>query len=138
MSHLHLVALIVRDYDPAIDFFVNVLGFELAEDSPSVTNDGRPKRWVVVRPPGAETGMLLARADGDEQLAAVGNQFAGRVGLFLRVDDFEVTYERMQAAGVRFVRPPRQEPYGTVAVFLDLEGNRWDLLGNARMLPAAY
>ena len=138
MSHLHLVALIVRDYDPAIDFFVNVLGFELAEDSPSVTNDGRPKRWVVVRPPGAETGMLLARADGDEQLAAVGNQFAGRVGLFLRVDDFEITYERMQAAGVRFVRPPRQEPYGTVAVFLDLEGNRWDLLGNARMLPAAY
>ena len=98
MSHLHLVALIVRDYDPAIDFFVNVLGFELAEDSPSVTNDRRPKRWVVVRPPGAKTGMLLARADGDEQLAAVGHQFAGRVGLFLRVDAFEATYRRMQSA----------------------------------------
>jgi len=130
-GHIHLFALIVREYDPAIDFFVNVLGFELAEDSPSLTNDGRAKRWVVVRPPGATTGILLARADGDEQLAAVGNQFAGRVGLFLRVDDFAVTYERMMAAGVRFVRPPRQEAYGTVAVFLDLEGNRWDLLGPA-------
>ena len=115
----------------AITFFVNVLGFELAEDSPSVTNDGRAKRWVVVRPPGAETGMLLARADGDEQLATVGVQFAGRVGLFLRVDDFETTYQRMKAAGVQFVRPPREEPYGKVAVFLDLEGNRWDLLGPA-------
>jgi catechol 2,3-dioxygenase-like lactoylglutathione lyase family enzyme len=131
MSHFHLVALIVRDYDPAIAFFVNVLGFELAEDSPSLTNDGRPKRWVVVRPSGGETGILLARADGEEQLAAVGNQFAGRVGMFLRVDDFDATYQRMQAAGVRFVKPPRQEAYGMVAVFLDLEGNRWDLLGPA-------
>ena len=129
MSHLHLVALIVREYDPAIDFFVNVLQFELVEDVPSLTNDGRPKRWVVVRPRGATTGILLARADGDRQAAIVGDQFAGRVGLFLRVDDFEVTYRRMISAGVQFVSAPRTEPYGRVAVFLDIEGNRWDLLG---------
>ena len=140
MSHLHLVGVIVREYDPAIRFFVNVLGFELAEDVPSLTNDGRPKRWVVVRPPGAVTGILLARADGEQQTATAGNQFAGRVGLFLRVDDFEATYARMLAAGVSFVRQPRIEPYGTVAVFLDCEGNRWDLLGPAaksREMPAA-
>jgi catechol 2,3-dioxygenase-like lactoylglutathione lyase family enzyme len=131
--HLHLFALMVRDYDPAIDFFINVLGFELAEDSPSLTNDGREKRWVVVRPRGADTGILLARADGQEQLAAVGNQFAGRVGLFLRVDDFDDAFGRLQGAGVRFVRPPRREPYGMVAVFLDIEGNRWDLLGPAQV-----
>lgn len=129
MTQLELVALVIRDYDRAIRFFVDVLGFELVEDSPSVTNDGRPKRWVVVRPPGAVTGILLARADGDRQSAVVGEQFAGRVGLFLRVDDFAATYARMVAAGVTFVRPPREEPYGEVAVFLDLEGNRWDLLG---------
>ena len=129
MSNLELVALIVRDYDPAIRFFVDVLGFELAEDVPSLTNDGRPKRWVVVRPAGAATGLLLARADGDHQAEVVGHQFAGRVGLFLRVDDFAATYERMVAAGVRFVAEPRLEAYGRVAVFLDLEGNRWDLLG---------
>jgi catechol 2,3-dioxygenase-like lactoylglutathione lyase family enzyme len=129
MSHLELVALIVRDYDPAIRFFVDVLRFELVEDTPSLTNDGRPKRWVVVRPPGGQTGLLLARADGDEQLAAAGQQFAGRVGLFLRVDDFEPAYRRMVNAGVRFIRPPRDEAYGRIAVFLDLEGNRWDLLG---------
>jgi catechol 2,3-dioxygenase-like lactoylglutathione lyase family enzyme len=131
MSHLELVALIVREYDPAIDFFVNVLQFELVEDSPSLTNDGRPKRWVVVRPVGGHTGILLARADGDRQLSVVGEQFAGRVGLFLRVDDFEAAYARMIAAGVRFVTAPRVEPYGKVAVFLDIEGNRWDLLGRA-------
>jgi catechol 2,3-dioxygenase-like lactoylglutathione lyase family enzyme len=127
--HLDLVALVVRDYDPAIDFFVNVLRFELVEDTPSLTNDGRPKRWAVVRPPGASTGILLARADGERQAAVVGQQFAGRVGFFLRVDDFDASYERMRAAGVSFITPPRVEPYGTVAVFLDLEGNRWDLLG---------
>jgi catechol 2,3-dioxygenase-like lactoylglutathione lyase family enzyme len=129
MSHLHLVALVVRDYDAAIRFFVDVLQFELVEDTPSLTNDGRPKRWVVVRPGGGGTGILLARADGDRQTAIVGGQFAGRVGMFLRVDDFEHAYQRMLAAGVRFVSPPRQESYGRVAVFLDLEGNRWDLLG---------
>lgn len=129
MANLELVALVVRDYDPAIRFFVDVLQFELVEDTPSLTNDGRPKRWVVVRPMGAKTGILLARADGEEQAKAIGQQFAGRVGLFLRVDDFNASYRRMAAAGVRFVSAPRAEPYGTVAVFLDLEGNRWDLLG---------
>ena len=129
MPHLELVALIVRDYEPAIDFFVNALGFELVEDSPSLTNDGRPKRWVVVRPKGAQTGILLARADGERQAAIAGEQFAGRVGLFLRVDDFDAQYTRMAAAHVEFVSPPRVEAYGKLAVFLDLEGNRWDLLG---------
>ena len=129
MPHLELVALIVRDYDAAIRFFVDVLQFDLVEDTPSLTNDGRPKRWVVVRPPSAQTGILLARADGDGQGSAVGQQFAGRVGLFLRVDDFEAAYARMRAAGVQFVSGPRDEPYGQLAVFLDLEGNRWDLLG---------
>lgn len=129
MAHLELVALIVRDYDRAIAFFVDILGFDLVEDSPSTTTDGRPKRWVVVRPPDATTGILLARADGEHQMDAAGQQFAGRVGLFLRVDDFDATYARMVAAGVVFVRPPRVEPYGSVAVFLDVEGNRWDLLG---------
>jgi catechol 2,3-dioxygenase-like lactoylglutathione lyase family enzyme len=129
MSKLELVALVVRDYDAAIRFFVDVLQFELAEDTPSLTNDGRPKRWVVIRPPGGQTGILLARADGENQTRIVGQQFAGRVGLFLRVDDFDTTYQRMAAAGVQFVSPPREEPYGRVAIFLDLEGNRWDLLG---------
>ena len=129
MSQLELVALVVRDYDAAIRFFVDVLQFELVEDTPSLTNDGRPKRWVVVRPDGGRTGLLLARADGEQQANVVGQQFAGRVGLFLRVDDFDAACERMTAAGVRFVSPPRDEPYGRVAVFLDLEGNRWDLLG---------
>ena len=132
MSHLSLVALVVRDYDAAIRFFVDVLQFELVEDTPSMTNDGRPKRWVVVRPAGGQTGILLAKADGEHQRAVVGQQFAGRVGLFLRVDDFDVTYQRMIDAGVRFVSPPRDEAYGRVAVFMDLEGNRWDLLGPGR------
>jgi catechol 2,3-dioxygenase-like lactoylglutathione lyase family enzyme len=127
--HLELVAVIVEDYDSAIDFYVRSLGFELVEDSPSTTNDGRPKRWVVVRPPGAATGLLLARADGDHQRNAVGGQFAGRVGLFLRVDDFAAAYERMTSAGVEFLTSPRTEPYGQIAVFADIAGNRWDLLG---------
>jgi catechol 2,3-dioxygenase-like lactoylglutathione lyase family enzyme len=127
--HLEQLALIVDDYDSAIVFFVDVLGFELVEDSPSLTNDGRPKRWVVVRPPGAQTALLLAQADGERQEAAVGDQFAGRVGLFLRVDDFDATYERMRAAGVEFAGEPRDEPYGRVVVFGDVAGNRWDLLG---------
>jgi catechol 2,3-dioxygenase-like lactoylglutathione lyase family enzyme len=129
MAHLQLVTLIVRDYDAAIRFFVEVLRFELAEDTPSLTNDGRPKRWVVVRPVGSATGILLAKADGERQEALVGQQFAGRVGMFLRVDDFDDAYQHMRAAGVEFVSPPRDEPYGRLAVFLDLEGNRWDLLG---------
>jgi catechol 2,3-dioxygenase-like lactoylglutathione lyase family enzyme len=127
--NIELAALVVADYDEAIMFFVDALGFELVEDSPSRTNDGRPKRWVVVRPPGAETGLLLAQADGAVQGAAVGEQFAGRVGLFLRVDDFDEAYNRMRKHGVEFVTAPRSEPYGRIAVFQDLCGNRWDLLG---------
>ena len=133
--HIEQVALIIDDYDEAIRFFVDVLGFELVEDSPALTNDGRPKRWVVVRPPGATTAVLLARAEGERQARAVGDQFAGRVGLFLRVDDFEEAYGRMREAGVAFVTEPRQEPYGRVAVFLDVAGNRWDLLGPRPAAP---
>jgi catechol 2,3-dioxygenase-like lactoylglutathione lyase family enzyme len=130
--HLEQFSLIVDDYDAAIAFFVDALGFELVEDSPALTTaEGRPKRWVVVRPPGASTGLLLARADGERQTRAVGDQFAGRVGLFLRVDDFRAHYDRMRAAGVEFVTEPREEPYGQVGVFLDVSGNRWDLLGPA-------
>ena len=126
---LDLVTVIVHDYDEAISFFVDRLRFELVEDSPATTNDGRPKRWVVVRPPGATTGILLARADGDEQQSIVGRQHAGRVGFFLRVDEFETEHRRMTAAGVEFVSAPRDERYGRVAVFRDVAGNRWDLLG---------
>jgi catechol 2,3-dioxygenase-like lactoylglutathione lyase family enzyme len=129
--HLARITVIVDDYDEAIRFFTGALGFDLVEDSPSLTNDGRPKRWVVVRPPGAQTAILLARADGERQAAAVGDQMAGRVGFFLQVDDFDAAVERMTAAGVEFVAAPRAEPYGQVAVFLDLAGNKWDLLGPA-------
>jgi len=124
------IAIVVDDYDQAIRFFTEALGFELVEDSPALTTEGgRPKRWVVVRPPGAETGILLARADGERQAAAVGNQVAGRVGFFLQVEDFDATYRRMMAAGVKFVTEPRDEPYGRVTIFLDISGNRWDLIG---------
>ena len=122
--------IIVDDYDQAIEFFTGALGFELEQDSPALTTSGgRPKRWVVVRPPGARTGVLLAQADGPRQAAAVGGQAAGRVGFFLRVDDFDAAFARMTAAGVEFATAPRDEPYGRVAVFLDIAGNRWDLLG---------
>jgi catechol 2,3-dioxygenase-like lactoylglutathione lyase family enzyme len=122
MSHLELVALVVRDYDAAIRFFVDVLQFELVEDTPSLTNDGRPKRWVVVRPASGQTGILLARADGEQQMGSMGRQFAGRVGMFLRVDDFEAAYQRMVAAGVQFVSSPRDEPYGRLVCFWTLRG----------------
>jgi catechol 2,3-dioxygenase-like lactoylglutathione lyase family enzyme len=128
--HVDLVTIVVEEYDPAIAFFVDTLGFELVEDSPALTNDGRPKRWVVVRPPGAETGIVLARADSERQTAVVGNQVAGRVGFFLRVDDFDPAYERMASAGVQFITSPQaEEAYGRFAVFVDIAGNRWDLLG---------
>ena len=128
--HLERVSLIIDDYDEAIDFFVGALGFELVEDVPALTSkEGRPKRWVMVRPPGGQTGVLLAQADGERQRAAVGDQFAGRVGLFLRVEDFDAQLERMRAAGVEFLEEPRDEPYGRVAIFRDVAGNRWDLLG---------
>jgi catechol 2,3-dioxygenase-like lactoylglutathione lyase family enzyme len=129
--HLGLIAVVVSEYDPAISFFVDALGFELAEDSPALTNDGRPKRWVVVRPPGAATGLLLARADGDDQAAIAGKQAAGRVGFFLHVEDFEAAYARMASAGVQFLTTPRTETYGHVAVFADIAGNKWDLIGPA-------
>ena len=134
--YIEHTALIVDDYDDAIRFFVDVLGFDLIEDSPAVsTRDGHPKRWVVVRPPGARTGLLLAKADGERELRAVGDQYAGRVGLFLRVEDFQGSYDRMREAGVEFVGEPRDEPYGRVAVFLDVAGNRWDLLGPPPAAP---
>ena len=102
------IAIVVDDYDQAIRFFTEALGFDLVEDSPALTTQGgRPKRWVVVRPPGAETGILLARADGERQAAAVGNQVGGRVGFFLQVEDFDAAYRRMTAAGVTFVTEPR-------------------------------
>ncbi|GAB3856623.1 VOC family protein [Dactylosporangium cerinum] len=128
---LDLVTIVVEEYDPAIAFFTDVLGFDLVEDEPSTTTDGQPKRWVVVRPPGGGTGLLIARADGEHQREAIGEQVKGRVGFFLQVDDFTATYTRMTAAGVEFVRPPRSEVYGQVAVFKDIAGNRWDLLGPA-------
>ncbi|ARZ68386.1 extradiol dioxygenase [Streptomyces albireticuli] len=125
MNHLGLVAIVVRDYDEAIDFYVNVLGFALVED----TRIDERKRWVVVSPPGArEAGLLLARAANPAQEARIGNQTGGRVGLFLNTDDFARDHARMRAAGVVFEGEPRQEPYGTVAVFQDLYGNRWDLI----------
>lgn len=126
---IELVTIVVHDYEPAIDFYIGTLGFELVADEPATTDDGRPKRWVVVRPPGARTGLLLARADGAEQTSTVGRQVAGRVGFFLRVTDFDATHQRMRLAGVEFVSAPRDKPYGRVAVFLDVAGNRWDLLG---------
>jgi catechol 2,3-dioxygenase-like lactoylglutathione lyase family enzyme len=129
--HLGLIALVVSEYDPAISFFVDTLGFDLVEDSPAQTNDGRAKRWVIVRPPGAATGLLLAQADGEDQAAAVGKQAAGRVGFFLHVEDFDAAYARMASAGVQFLTAPRTEPYGRVVVFLDIAGNKWDLLGPA-------
>ena len=125
---LDLVSIIVYDYDAAIEFFSGVLGFEVVEDSPSVTNDGRPKRWVVVRAREGGTGLLLAKADGAEQVSAIGRQFAGRVGLFLRVEDFAGTLSRIRAAGLEVMGEPRSEPYGEVVVFRDPFGNKWDLL----------
>jgi predicted enzyme related to lactoylglutathione lyase len=129
VPHLALVTVIVDNYDHAIDFFVGALGFDLGDDSPAHTNDGRPKRWVVVRPPGGETGILLAQADGEDQHDVIGRQAANRVGFFLQVEDFDATYARLIEAGVTFATEPRREPYGRVAVFLDIAGNRWDLLG---------
>jgi catechol 2,3-dioxygenase-like lactoylglutathione lyase family enzyme len=110
VSHLELVALVVRDHDAAIRFFVDVLQFNLVEDTLSLTNDGRSKRWSSFVPMAARQDILLARPDGDQQTRIVGQQFAGRVGLFLRGDDFDAAYQRMLAAGVQFVAPPRDEP----------------------------
>src|SRR5580698_4288415 len=109
---LELVSVIVRDYDEALTFFVDVLGCDVEDDSPSLDGDGQPKRWVVVRPPGSGCGILLAQARGAEQEALVGRQFAGRVGLFLRVQDFYSSYQHMTDQGVEFLTAPRTESYG--------------------------
>jgi catechol 2,3-dioxygenase-like lactoylglutathione lyase family enzyme len=130
---LALVSLVVRDYDEALGFFIGTLGFELLEDSyvPELE-----KRWVVVKPRGTSgTHLLLARASSEEQASRVGNQTGGRVSFFLYTDDFWRDYEAYRAKGIRFVRPPKREPYGTVAVFEDLYGNRWDLLQPAQASP---
>ncbi|MEX2179786.1 MAG: VOC family protein [Gemmatimonadaceae bacterium] len=120
------VALVVRDYDEAIAWFTGILGFTLVEDTYQPEQD---KRWVVVAPAGSGgASLILARASNPEQEKAVGNQTGGRVFLFLGTDDFRRDYERLTAAGVRFVRPPSEAPYGTVAVFADLYGNLWDLV----------
>lgn len=121
-----LVSVVVREYDEAIAFFVDILGFSLLEDTYVPEQD---KRWVVVSPPGSsESGILLARASTPEQVAHVGNQTGGRVFLFLYTDDFWRDYESLKSKGVVFVRDPKDQPYGTVAVFKDLYGNLWDLL----------
>jgi catechol 2,3-dioxygenase-like lactoylglutathione lyase family enzyme len=122
--HLGCIAIVVDDYDRAIDFYTRALGFELREDAPR----GDGKRWVLVAPPGAETGLLLARAANDAQSARIGDQTGGRVGFFLHTDDFERDHAAMTAKGVRFLEAPREEEYGMVAVFEDLYGNKWDLL----------
>ena len=120
---LFLVALLVRDYDEAIDWYERALGFRLAKDE----DQGCGKRWVVIEDQTGR-GLLLAKAKKPEELAAVGNQFGGRVGLFLEVEDFDAALERLKSAGARFDEQPRDEPYGKVVVFRDLYGNRWDLI----------
>ena len=120
------IALVVKEYDEAIDFYVNKLQFELIEDTYQPEQD---KRWVVVSPPGSRgVTLLLARASKPEQDAFIGNQTGGRVFLFLNTDDFWRDYERMVVEGIKFVRPPQEQDYGTVAVFKDLYGNLWDIL----------
>jgi len=119
------VALVVREYDEAIAYFTNVLGFALIEDTPLESG----KRWVLVRPQNSKsTSLLLAKAVNPEQASRIGNQTGGRVFLFLHTDDFWRDYEQMKVRGVKFMEQPRQETYGTVAVFEDLYRNRWDLL----------
>lgn len=124
MQALHAVSLVVPDYDAAIDFYCGVLGFTLAEDV-----DQGHKRWVRVLPPGATMGsLILARAANPRQRSAIGDQFGGRVGLFLQTDNFARDHKKMLSAGVTFEESPRSEPYGTVAVWRDPFGNRWDLI----------
>ena len=128
-KHIACFALEVDDYDRAIDFYVNALGFELREDRLLGAVPGNAaKRWVVVAPAGAETGVLLAQAGNDAQRASIGRQTGGRVGFFLHTDDFRRDHAAMLAKGVHFVEAPREEPYGTVVVFEDPYGNRWDLV----------
>lgn len=120
------IALVVKDYDEAIEFYVGKLGFDLLEDT---LQPAQNKRWVVIAPPGSRgTAILLAEATKPEQSQAIGNQTGGRVFLFLNTDDFWRDYRHMQSVGVKFIREPKEEDYGLVAVFEDLYGNRWDLL----------
>jgi len=129
MQHLGAVTLVVSDYDKAIDFYVGKLGFDLVQDTPMSDT----KRWVLVAPPGSrEARLLLAKADSPEQKTRIGNQTGGRVFLFLHTDDFHGDCEAMRARGVRFLEEPRFEAYGTVAVFSDPYGNKWDLIQPAR------
>lgn len=123
-----LMTLVVKDYDRAIGFFVDKLGWELRQDAASRTGDGRAKRWVVVGPRDGGAGLLLAQADGPAQEARIGDQTGGRVSFFLFTDDFARDYAEFTARGVDFTRAPKAEPYGTVAVFRDVEGNLWDLI----------
>jgi len=124
-QHIAHIALLVRDYDEAIEFYVKKLRFTLVEDTPLTET----KRWVLVAPPGSsECKLLLAKAVGDEQVAQVGHQSGGRVFLFLHTDNFQRDYENLINHNVNIVRPPSKEPYGTVAVFADLYGNLWDLI----------
>jgi catechol 2,3-dioxygenase-like lactoylglutathione lyase family enzyme len=123
------ITLVVRDYDEAIAFFTQSLGFDLIEDTPSKDRQGRDKRWVLVAPHGSRgTAILLAKASTPEEAGRIGNQTGGRVFLFLHTDDFWQDYKAMREKGVKFVREPKEEEYGTVAVFEDLYGNKWDLL----------
>jgi len=141
MPRLSHITLVVRDYDEALAFYVGTLGFDLIEDTAQPKQDKRPsepagiaKRWVTIRPPGAgphATTILLARAATPEQAARVGDQTGGRVAFFLATDDFDRDHARFTAAGVTWVRPPVDQPYGRVAVFADLYGNLWDLIGPA-------
>lgn len=123
-THLSALALLVHDYDEAIDYYCHCLGFQLLEDS----DCGQGKRWVQVAPPYSGCALVLAKAEGERQQQAVGNQSGGRVFLFLETDNFARDYAAMRAAGVKFTEQPRHEDYGSVAVFEDLYGNRWDLL----------
>ena len=130
-QYLAQTAVIVRNYDEAIDFYVNTLGFDLIEDTPDPTPHipEEKKRWVIVAPPGSQSTLLLSRAVGPDQESRIGNQTGGRVFLYLFTDDFWRDYEAYRARGVKFVRgEPRQEHYGTVAVFVDIYGNMWDLI----------
>jgi len=127
------ITLVVRDYDEAIQFFTQSIGFELIEDTPSTDRQGRDKRWVLIASRGSRgTQILLAKAESEEEVSRIGNQTGGRVFLFLHTDDFWRDYRAMREKGVRFVREPKEEPYGTVAVFEDLYGNKWDLLQPTR------
>lgn len=130
------MALVVRDYDEAIEFYTQKLNFTLVQD---IYQPEQDKRWVVVAPPGsAESTLLLAKASNDEQAAFIGNQSGGRVFLFLGTDDFQRDYDQMRERGIEFVREPKTEAYGTVAVFKDLYGNLWDLIEYAPGHPSGF